>query len=317
MEGSHRQKAIRSKVFLGLLNVALFYGLYRWVSTNIDITQLKHSLLHIPLWAVLLSIGLNLIALCMYGLRMKMLLQKNFWDSFAVINIGYVLNTLIPLRLGELVKVWICRRRYGLSTTGIVAASVTEKLFDLLKLLLLGGMLISFAAGKFIPGGLLPSLTMLLFGVACAFWLLRYKVVLIIRLIPKASRMRRLAISLHKHADNYRLTRIFMVSLGIWAMNVLLMYATFNTFIDGVHVDVADAIALLLIISLAIAVPSAPAGIGLFEAGLVAYLTQVLHVDTEMALAAAVMFHLVITIPQMIVTVLLLIARRKTQLTAS
>lgn len=317
MEGSHRQKAIRSKIFLGLLNLALFYGLYRWVTANIDITQLEHSLRHIPLWAVFLSIGLNLTALCLYGLRMTLLLKKGFWDSFAVINIGYVLNTLIPLRLGELVKIWICRRLYGLSMTGVVAASITEKLFDLLKLLLLGGVLISFAAGKFIPGGLLPPLGILLFAVACGFWMLRYKVVLIIRLIPKASRMRRLAISLHKHADDYPLTRIFIVSLGIWAMNVLLMYATFNSFLDGVHVDVADAIALLLIISLAIAIPSAPAGIGLFEAGLVAYLTQVLHVDTEMALAAAVMFHLVITIPQMIVTALLLVAPRKIQAVAS
>lgn len=87
--------------------------------------------------------------------------------------------------------------------------------------------------------------------------------------------------------------------------------ATFNAFIVGIRIDLADAIALLLIISLAIAIPSAPAGIGLFEAGLVAYLTQVLHADAEGALAAAVMFHLVITVPQMFLTGLLLLASRR------
>jgi hypothetical protein len=60
-----------------------------------------------------------------------------------------------------------------------------------------------------------------------------------------------------------------------------------------------DAATLLLILSFAIAVPSAPAGIGLFEAGIVVYLTQKLGVNTEAALAVATVFHLVNTVPQL------------------
>ncbi|MBS1227014.1 MAG: putative rane spanning protein [Proteobacteria bacterium] len=311
MPVSHRQKAIRSKLVFGLANVALLYVFYRWVTDNIDMSRLQHSLWQIPAYAVLLSVAVNLSALALYGIRMKMLLRRGFLESFAVINIGYSLNTLIPLRLGEIMKICLCHKLYTLPVTEIVAASVAEKLFDLLKLLLLGGVLVVLAAGKFLPGGLLPSLALFLAATAAAIFVLRYKVVVIIRMIPKKSRLRRIAISLHRHSGGYPLARVFFVSLAIWVMNVLLIYAAFNTLITGIRIDFSDAIALLLIISLAIATPSAPAGIGLFEAGLVAYLTQVLHVDTEMALAAAVMFHLAITVPQMLLTGVLVFVSRK------
>lgn len=306
-----RRKAVRSRLLIGLANLVLFYLLYRWMSNNVDFGRLRQSLWQIPAWAVLLSVAINLSALCLYGWRMKMLLKRGFAESFAVINIGYALNTLMPLRLGDMMKIWLSHRLFGLSVTGIVAASVTEKLFDLFKLSLLGGVLVVLAAGKFIPGGLLPSLALFLTAAAGGFVLLRYKIVAIIRLMPKKSRLRRILISLHRHAGEYPLTRVFLVSLVIWAANLLLMYATFNSFIAGIRIDLADAIALLLIISLAIATPSAPAGVGLFEAGLVAYLTQVLHADTEAALAAAVMFHLVIAMPQMLLTAVLILATRR------
>ncbi|NDP48806.1 MAG: flippase-like domain-containing protein [Sulfuriferula multivorans] len=311
MPASHRRQALRSKLFLGLANVVLLYMLYRWVANNIDLDRLQQSLWRIPASALLLSVAVNLSALGLYGLRMQMLLRRGFIESFAVINIGYVLNTLIPLRLGEIMKIWLSHRLFRLPVTEVVAASVAEKLFDLFKLLLLGGILVALAAGRFVPGGLLPSLVLFLSVAAAGIFLLRYKVVAIIRLIPKKSRLRRIAISLHRHADEYPLVRVFVISLAIWTMNVLLMYVTFNSFILGIRVELTDAIALLLIISLAIAVPSAPASIGLFEAGLVAYLTQVLHADTEAALAAAVMLHLVITIPQMFLTGLLLLVSRR------
>ena len=51
--------------------------------------------------------------------------------------------------------------------------------------------------------------------------------------------------------------------------------------------------------SVAIAMPSAPAGIGLFEAAVIAYLTQAHGVQNEAALAVAVIFHLVVTVPQL------------------
>ena len=90
---------------------------------------------------------------------------------------------------------------------------------------------------------------------------------------------------------------IAFYTLLIWATNTLVVYSAFSGFLPGFQIEIQDAVALLLISALAIAIPTAPAGVGVFEAGVVAYLTQVRGVPNELALAAAVVFHIAVTIP--------------------
>jgi uncharacterized membrane protein YbhN (UPF0104 family) len=68
-----------------------------------------------------------------------------------------------------------------------------------------------------------------------------------------------------------------------------------------------DASALTLVLALAIAVPSAPAGIGVVEAAVVAYLHQSLLIEPNKALASALAFHLVIVVPQIMMTAAILL----------
>ena len=88
-----------------------------------------------------------------------------------------------------------------------------------------------------------------------------------------------------------------------------MVYFSFNTYLSEVRIGIFESIALLVVMALAIAVPSAPAGLGLFEAGIVAYLTQTSRIGNEAALAAATVFHLAITLPQLMVTAWLLWGR--------
>jgi hypothetical protein len=94
-------------------------------------------------------------------------------------------------------------------------------------------------------------------------------------------------------------------------MHVVLVLFSFNTYLTEIRVGVLEAATLLIVMALAIAVPSAPAGIGLFEAGIVAYLTQRTGVGNEAALAAASIFHLIITVPQLFLTGWLISSRRR------
>jgi hypothetical protein len=233
---------------------------------------------------------------------MALLLGRDFRTAFSIINIGYALNTLLPLRLGEAIKIYLSHRLFGTPLTGIFAASVAEKLIDLAKILLLGAIVVVFAAGEFIQTSALLSVIVLVamgIGVVALFHLY---IVRIVKLLPRGSRLRRISIELHKHASGYPLRRILAVTTGIWILNIALVFFSFNTYLPEVSIGILDAIALLLVLALAIAIPSAPAGLGLFEAGIVAYLTQKSGVGNEAALAAAVVFHLVITLPQLVMT---------------
>ena len=291
-----------SRVVLIGLNLVVYYFLYRWLTANIDPDRLAGYLKQIPDWAILGSLSINIAALSLYGVRMSLLLGRGFQDSFSIINIGYALNTVMPLRLGEPLKLYLGHWLYSIPMAGLLAASVMEKLVDLGKLLLLGGIVLAFAAGKIIQINVLLPITV--FGVAAifAFILFRIYIVRIVRMLPKGSRLRRLSIEVHKHAGDYSFGRILFVTTGIWILNIALVYFTFNSYLPGVRIDLLDAVALLLILALAVAVPGAPGGLGFFEAGIVAYLTQKFHIDNEESLAAAVVFHFVITVPQVILT---------------
>ena len=60
---------------------------------------------------------------------------------------------------------------------------------------------------------------------------------------------------------------------------------------------------LLMIGALAVAVPASPAGLGLFEAGIVAYLVNGYGVQKERAISAALAYHFSITAPHTLIIV--------------
>lgn len=298
---SERLRSPSSLVLIGL-NLAVLALLVHWVSENIRPDRLVEQVARIPREAVLVSIVINFAALAIYGVRMAMLLNCRFGPAFGIVNVGYSLNTLMPLRLGEAAKIYFAHRLFGIPLTAIFAASVAEKLFDLAKLLLLALTVAGFAARDLLPPSVFLSIAILLAAAVAAVTAFRRNIIGIIRLLPKGGRLRRVSIELHKHASAYPMGRIVLISLAIWGANVAIVHYSFNAYLPDITVGFLDSIVLLLILALAVAVPGAPAGVGLFEAGLVAYLTQRLGAGNEAALAAATVFHLVISLPQLAVT---------------
>lgn len=283
----------------------------RWVAGNIHLERLLSASWQISGWGLLGSLLINLLALALCGVRMSLLLEKDFYTAFSVINIGYALNTLLPLRLGEPVKLYLARKLFHIPLTGAFAASVAEKLFDLVMMLFLIAAILAFTTGKLVQFGVLISVGALVLIVAAITILFRRYVVSIIKFFPKKSRLRRISIELHKHSSGYRIGHIFGVTASIWTLHAFLVFLSFNTYLPELDIGIWEALTLLMVMGLAIAIPSAPAGVGLFEAGIVAYLTQAHNIGNEAALVAATAFHFVITFPQLLVTLWLLWSRRR------
>ena len=291
------------------LNLLLYFLLFRWAGENIQASRLAEYFRQIPVWAILGSLLINFLALALYGVRMGLLLRRDFHTAFSIINIGYALNTLIPLRMGEGIKLFLSHKMFAVPLTGIFAASVAEKMIDLVKILVLGSAIVLFAAGEAIQVSAMLSIFAIVLLAAGVVVLFRRNVVRIVKLFPRGSRLRRASIDLHKHANEYPVVRIVAATAGIGILNIALVYFTFNTYLPGLRIGIVEAIALLVVVALAIAIPSAPAGLGLFEAAIVAFLTQKSNVGNEAALAAASVFHLVITLPQLVMTAWLMWGR--------
>ena len=294
-----------SRLALIGLNLVVYYLLLRWVAGNVQPARLMEHLRQIPLWALAGSLALNFAGLALYGARLSLLLGRDFRTGFSIVNLGYALNTLMPLRLGDAIKIYLGHRLFATPLLGILAASVAEKVVDLSSVLLIGLVVAAYAAGEAVSAGVLLPISVLVAAGAALFVVFRFYIVAIVKMLPKRGRLRRMFIQLHKHADAYPVARVLAFTAAIWTLNLAQVYYSFNAFLPGLDLGIADSAKLLLIVALAIAIPSAPAGIGLFEAGIVAYLTTRSGVSNEAGLAAAAVFHLVVALPQLVIAGLL------------
>ena len=315
--GLHKRLKKRSTVVIAALNLLLYYFLLRWASENIDLEKFAGYFKQISAWVLIISVALKFLLLAVYGARMALLLKSNFRTAFFVINIGAALNTLLPFRLGEALKIYLSHKLLMTSVPGIFVGAIAEKLIDVCVVLFLCGAIVIFSAGDTIRGTLLLVVgTMTVVGIS-GITLARRNIVRIVKILPKNGLTRRIAIDLYKHSSELPTIPIFFITLIIWVLYVGLVFFSFNTYSPEIRISVLDSVALLVIMALAIGVPSAPAGFGLFEAGVVAYLTRHSAVSNEAALAAASIFHLVITLPQLAVMVWLIFTQQTATLKES
>ena len=100
--------------------------------------------------------------------------------------------------------------------------------------------------------------------------------------------------------DKSRIARLVLLTGSIWGITVLSVYWMFGSAFPPF--SLLNACVLTLVLALAIAIPSAPAGLGVVDAAIVAYLHQILPVEANHALAGALAFHMIIVIPQVLGT---------------
>lgn len=289
----------RYKLLIIFSNLFFYLFLFNWISQNINPQKLFHSFNEISFMPFLASITINLIALLFYGLRMNYLISNKYINSFSIINIGYSLNTLLPFRLGEFFKILISYKIYKISFKRILAATVTEKAIDLFKLIIIGIILLLTAHNNILETFVFNKLSILsiffIFLITCGIIFFTIK--------KQAYAFLRKGL---KYLCSMPLLKIFTTSLVIWIINIMLVYFAFNYYISDINISIYDAVAILIIFSLSVSLPSAPAGIGVFEASIVYYLTNELNMSNEIALSLSFAFHLATTLPQLFLTLFLL-----------
>lgn len=303
---SGERRLTKSHFGLLALNLCLFLLFTYWLIEHIDFRVLLNQFSRIPIWATLGATVIYLGALLMYGLRMALILDCSVALGCKVITLGYALNTVMPFRLGELLKIVLANRFWGIQKTQMLAASVMEKVADLSKLVLFTGLIVfisgirSTALAAALP--LVVAIVVAIVGIALG----QAHILKVIRWLPKRRDIRREVIKLHKHINAYPLGFIFIATMGIWIINVELIFFSINSFLPQASLSFANAAILYFLLSLAVAVPSAPAGIGIFEAVTMAFLSHTSGVGYEAGLAAATVLHAVISLPQLLLCLPLL-----------
>jgi hypothetical protein len=247
----------------------------------------------------------SLLTLVWLGIRSQVwrtLLQEkaSFGQVFMTINEGYLINNVLPLRLGEVARAYLLSRKAGLSFWEVFPTVLIERALDLLIAV---GLLLStlpfvvnaswaFEAALGAGGLVLIGLTL--------FYLLARNPDWVIRLSKKVKLGRRsLAETFRKPlgaflsglsvlTDGKRFLRAVLWTTLNWGVAFLQYYLLLRAvFPEAKFLWAAFSLG---VVPLGAAAPSSPGALGVFEASMVGALS-VFGLDASISLAVAIIGH--------------------------
>ncbi|MGW8250521.1 MAG: lysylphosphatidylglycerol synthase transmembrane domain-containing protein [Anaerolineales bacterium] len=269
-----------------------------------DLQELREALVLADTRLIVLGAVLIVVWLFVRGLFWRTLLQDKaaYRDVFWTLNEGYLINNLLPFRLGEIARAFLLSKKSGMSFWEVLPSILIERIMDITYAIGLFFLLLPFVVGISGQGsfavvmgiGILLVFLVLFLLARNRDWALKVndkigeRVPIIRRLTGKIvpSFLTGLAVL----TDGRRfLTAVGWVTLD-WAIAFLEYFVLVRAFVP-------DAKPLwssfsLVVAALGIAVPSSPGGVGVFEAAIVGALA-LFGVNSSAALAAAITAHVI------------------------
>lgn len=280
-----KQKNKNLLLWLGVLISALFLFL---AFREIDYAALWSSLKTVRLGWLLPGLLIYFIGVLVRTWRWQYLLKPlkkiSIKTLFPIINIGYMGNNVFPLRLGEVLRTVVLKRREDVSISGSLATIVVERIFDavvivgfvLLNLRHLTGLAGSGTASQ-LSGLATWAVVIFLAGLA-AFILIamfpkpamRLTHRVISRIVPErwrapavqmSDRFLEGLMSLRSPKDALM---IFLTSILIWTLETGLYWSVNQAL--GLSLTFSQLMLLNGVVNLVLLVPAAPGGLGTFDA---------------------------------------------------
>jgi len=258
-------------VTLSVVFVAFLVHSIRWHELG---TSLRHA--NVPLLVVATVALVGFYALL--ALRWQLLLGAsavNIGDAFTVLNIGAFCNIVLPMRGGDMVRIFLLNQRKRLSVSYILASFVLEKLLDVTALLALA-MLAVFVIDlpRWLATLLIIANVVVILGVTACFLIERrgfVRVPTIMRgLVPERLLLRLdgLLHSFHSGLHilgSFRNTlRAILLSFASWGVIALTAWLIAFALHIG-RVSLAAMLIVTAVISLGQIIPSSPGAFGTYE----------------------------------------------------
>jgi uncharacterized membrane protein YbhN (UPF0104 family) len=267
-------------------------GFCIWFFRNIDWRKLREALADARWELVALAAAINFFHLLVKAGRWGVLLApmgKIRLRSLFRYTLGsYAASNILPARFGEVIRVFYLRP-HGIAAEGAVGVALLEKIYEGVSLLVISLPLPFLVA---LPGVARNTIFILAaagaFGGAVMYWVAHH------HRVPRQGLLARAAEGVAILRQPRQALWALFLSVVVWltdAVEVMLVLAAV-----GVPPSLATALVVLIFINLSIALPSTPAQVGAFEAGGV-FALGVLGVANEKALAFAVIYHFMQTIP--------------------
>jgi hypothetical protein len=269
-----------------------------------DLRKLGEALRLADYRYVLLAMLVTLIWLGVRGMVWRTLLQEraSYGAVFWSLNEGYLLNNLLPFRLGEVGRSFLLARKAGLDFWQVFSTIIVERLMDLA---LAAGLLLSTL--PFVVGATWAREAAVIVGGAvilgfAALYLVARNQARLLGIVERAGqrwpRLMRLGgkaftsffNGLSVLTDGKRFLQAVGWMLANWLVAIGQYAMMVNAFFPGARF--LWAVFSLGVAALGIAAPSSPGAVGVLELSIVGALA-LFGLDASVALALAITLHLV------------------------
>jgi uncharacterized protein (TIRG00374 family) len=269
------------------------------VQTVLEDARWEYALLILLIW----SGGLTARALRWYYLMGE---RVPWWKVFHIHNIGFLINGILPFRIGELVRAYlVSREQTQVSGWAALTSIFTERILDVLALVIILALLLPAlpldeglaTTGMIIGGMAILAFVVLLVSAHNPAWIYA-SVDVVVRLVPLAQRLEpgrlveRILDGLKPLTDQRGLLRIGFWTIVAWLLALLEVWSLallFPGWPENGAIFASLALALVGA-SLSIIIPFTPAGVGPFEAAVI-FALGVGGVSQELSAAYAVVWH--------------------------
>jgi uncharacterized protein (TIRG00374 family) len=297
-------------------------GLLTWLAlrgTNLD--EVTSALTRVDMSSLLWAVVLTYLVLWLRSVRWRLLLMGiapvSLRHVFEASLLGYMINYVLPIRIGELVRAYLVGTHGGFSRSAALATVVVERVIDVLSILIIFACISPFMVlpqGQGQLVGLLQGGAFLLSlagsGALLMILVFRRHTELLANLLVRwfgdiAPGIARQAWRVSAFAQGLRwgqgigsLLMLGLLTLLIWAMTV----AQIMVLAFGMGFDLPWVAGWLVLVALAVGVslPSAPGMVGTFHYAALLVLLMYAVPQAE-ALSYAILLHAVSVVPIVLV----------------
>jgi hypothetical protein len=236
---------------------------------------------------------------------MKPVADLSIYRFYTVMMMSFMVNNLLPFRLGEFMRAIPLKRKEGVSFSATMGSVVIERVIDVITLMLVFGIcLLLFPFPAWIQSGSLLILLIIIVSMLVWYYLVHYTqqaLVLFDKLISRLpdSKKQRLkemlssfinGMSMIKSFKSYAI--ILVYSMITWFTYMLSFYLMFHALDLGEinQLNFLHATVSMVFASFAIMIPAAPGYVGTFHE-MTKQSLMLFGVDRELALTFAIIIH--------------------------
>ncbi len=214
-------------------------------------------------------------------------------DATEIIFISWLVNSVVPAKLGDVYRAWLLKINYPVSLSATFGTIFIERIFDLFAIVILGlgAAFWSFRSGLSDTVRIIMGLgVMVVVVLAVALFTLRNFGRRLLERLPLPQRVVGLYDRFEEgvfSVDRSQLPLIGLLTGLIWTTEALRLLFVVDAMGFDISLGISGAFFVALVASLLTAVPFTPAGLGIVEAGIVGLLHVVYQVPLTEATAIA------------------------------